>query len=290
MWSSFSFLRAHPVPLQIRGAPAIASLASLGIASELLTLLSGKSSPAFPAESLASATELLALLLKQTAYLLTSRPTAVNLLEALSRIESAAKEATEAGATGEQLARKVVDVAVGVWDEDRERNVAIGDNGASWILEKLEREGTIEKGEKVTVLTVSALLRCISIAEADLCCISRSAIPVRSLPRFVLASFAALAPAHLHLSTTGLRNRSRCHHLAAPYGTPLARLLRSDGPLPAGSSVNQHGARFPGHRKHDGVRYCHRSSHRREEGPPLCRWSRPVSSLTAASSLRRAPS
>ena len=78
------------------------------------------------------------------------------MLEALSRIEAAAEAAVEGGADGKKLARRVVDVAVGVWDEDRERNVSIGDNGAEWILEKLEREGTIEKGEKITVLTVSS--------------------------------------------------------------------------------------------------------------------------------------
>lgn len=149
---------AHVIALQIRGAPAIASLASLGIASELLTLLAGRSSPAFPASSLQSTSELLSLLLKQTAYLLTSRPTAVNLLEALSRIEAAANGAAKAGVDAKELARKVVDVAVGVWDEDRERNVAIGDNGADWILEKLEREGTLEKGEKINVLTVSVII------------------------------------------------------------------------------------------------------------------------------------
>lgn len=91
------------------------------------------------------------------------------MLEALSRIESAAKQATEAGADGHQLARKVVDVAVGVWDEDRERNVAIGDNGARWILEKLEREGTIEKGEKINVLTVSDVVLSSLATRADPC-------------------------------------------------------------------------------------------------------------------------
>jgi hypothetical protein len=227
------YYRAHPAAQQIRGAPAIASLASLGIASELLTLLSGRASPAFPADSLASATELLPLLLKQTGYLLTSRPTAVNLLEALSRIESAAKQATEGGATGEQLARKVVDVAVGVWDEDRERNVAIGDNGASWILEKLEREGTIEKGEKITVLTVSALLRCNSMSRADLCCTSRSAIPVRSLPRFVRLAFHLprfCSPTHLRYRPTELRSVSspRCTTwVASSTPTTLRRALTS---------------------------------------------------------------
>lgn len=49
---------------------------------------------------------------------------------------------------------KVIEVAVGVFEEDKERCEKIGKNGAEWILEKLEREGQIEKGEKINVLTV----------------------------------------------------------------------------------------------------------------------------------------
>lgn len=48
-------------------------------------------------------------------------------------------------------------MSIKVWSEDRERNVRIGDHGAKWILEKLEREGSIAKGEKISVLTVSGV-------------------------------------------------------------------------------------------------------------------------------------
>jgi methylthioribose-1-phosphate isomerase len=141
--------------MKIRGAPAIASLAALGIAAELLALLNSRPSPSFPSSTLTSPpSTLLEALLNRTAYLLTSRPTAVNLREALSRIEAAAKAEVEGGADAEKLAKKVVEVAVGVWEEDKERCEKIGNNGAKWILEKLEREGTIEKGEKIAVLTV----------------------------------------------------------------------------------------------------------------------------------------
>ncbi|GAA5991905.1 hypothetical protein JCM11641_003016 [Rhodosporidiobolus odoratus] len=143
--------------MKIRGAPAIASLAALGIASELLALLSSRPSPTFPSSLLSSSSspaDLLSTLLSRTAYLLTSRPTAVNLREALTRIETSAQKTVEGGASAEELARKVIEVAVGVWVEDKERCERIGANGARWILEKLEREGTIEKEEKIAVLTV----------------------------------------------------------------------------------------------------------------------------------------
>ena len=108
----------------------------------------------FSLATLSTSSALLDQLLSRTAYLLTSRPTAVNLLEALTRIETAARTAVKEGASAEQVARRVIDVAVGVWSEDKERNKRIGDNGAAWILEKLEREGAIKQGEKICVLTV----------------------------------------------------------------------------------------------------------------------------------------
>lgn len=94
-------------------------------------------------------------MLAQSKYLLSSRPTAVNLREALSRIESSAKTVVEQEqADAKTLAKKVIEVAVGVFEEDKERCEKIGKNGADWILEKLEREGQIEKGERINVLTV----------------------------------------------------------------------------------------------------------------------------------------
>lgn len=143
--------------MKIRGAPAIASLAALGIAAELLTLLSGTASPSFPLSALSptACPSLLELILEASAFLLTSRPTAVNLLEGLTRIEKEATKAAEEGASPDQLARRVVDVAVKVWSDDKDRNVSIGNYGATWILDKLEGEGTLEKGAKISVLTVS---------------------------------------------------------------------------------------------------------------------------------------
>lgn len=130
-------------------------MASLGIAAELLSILSGTASPSFPISSLSSPSTLLSLLLSRTAYLLTSRPTAVNLLEALTRIEKEANASLAEGNDGETLANRVIKVAVEVWEEDLERCRTIGNNGAKWILEKLEREGSIVAGEKISVLTVS---------------------------------------------------------------------------------------------------------------------------------------
>lgn len=161
----------------------------MGLAAELLSLLSSppKASPSFPLSALDSSSALLALILSRTVYLLTSRPTAVNLLEALTRIEGEGNKAVQEGCSALELAKRVVHVAVGVWSEDRERNHRIGDNGAAWILERLEREGSIQKGEKISVLTVSAGILPKTKLHVLIVCSGRdrSVTPARLRPRCV---------------------------------------------------------------------------------------------------------
>lgn len=140
--------------MRIRGAPAIASLASLGIASELLKVLKKVTTLAFTSACLDDSETFRKELARATGYLLSSRPTAVNLREAMQRIERCASEHSSVDQDPARLIRKVVDVAVSVWTEDNERNHQIGDNGAQWILNSLEAKGDIQKGEKINVLTV----------------------------------------------------------------------------------------------------------------------------------------
>ena len=126
----------------------------MGLAAELLSLLSGTSTPSFPLALLKSPEELGSAVSEQCAYLLGSRLTAVNLREALSRIEEEAKNALKEGSSSKEMAKRISDVAIGVWTEDAARNKKIGDHGANWILQKLEKEGIIKKDEKINVLTV----------------------------------------------------------------------------------------------------------------------------------------
>jgi methylthioribose-1-phosphate isomerase len=139
--------------LQIRGAPAIASCAALAIAVELLAFLSG-SPKSIALDASQSPAALHDAVKDVTAYLLTSRPTAVNLQEALSRINKAAEDGVKGGLSTTALADKIIEVAKGVWSEDVARNHSIGDKGAAWLLNKLEEEGSIQKGQKINVLTV----------------------------------------------------------------------------------------------------------------------------------------
>ena len=134
--------------MKIRGAPAIASLAALAIACELMSILDNPQDPI-----LMTGANLRAWLEDRSNYLLHSRPTAVNLREAMHRLVAIAA-ATEEPSDTVLRAQKVVNAAELVWIEDVDRNTKIGDNGATWLLQKLERAGAIKKEEKINVLTV----------------------------------------------------------------------------------------------------------------------------------------
>ena len=132
---------------QIRGAPAIASLASLGLACDLLKDEASDSQQSVTADQVTIRVDQLC------SRLITSRPTAVNLAEALGRLKAASRLGTTHGGSG--VRQNVIRVAQKIWTEDIQRCHLIGDNGARWLLETLEASGSIAHGDKVNVLTVS---------------------------------------------------------------------------------------------------------------------------------------
>lgn len=149
--------------MRIRGAPAIASLAAVSIAIEILALLDAQTS-----DVLQSGESLKAWLEQRSNYLLSSRPTAVNLREAMHRLQAITAAAEPSNPA--EKARKIYDAAELVWTEDVERNVKIGDNGANWLLKQLEESGAVQRGEKINVLTVcntGSLATSVSIAPLE---------------------------------------------------------------------------------------------------------------------------
>ena len=132
--------------MKIRGAPAIASLAAVSIACELYNAIDAKSKP------LSSSQSLLEWLKDRSEYLLSSRPTAVNLREAMHRLQDIATSNKTSDA--HSTAQAIAEAAELVWTEDVQRNVRIGDNGAAWLIARLERSGAIQAGQKINVLTV----------------------------------------------------------------------------------------------------------------------------------------
>lgn len=146
--------------MQIRGAPAIASLASLSIASELSRALASSDDPQQYAY-LNSPEELKAFMEPQLDFLYTSRPTAVNLGAAIRRLrgvlaDGVASTPAEEGKkqTGRSLAEKLFAEALAISNEDYRRNTEMSAHGGSWLVEQVQKAaGAVDAG-KLNVLTV----------------------------------------------------------------------------------------------------------------------------------------
>ncbi|RXK35732.1 methylthioribose-1-phosphate isomerase [Tremella mesenterica] len=133
--------------MKIRGAPAIASLAALSLHSYL-------SSPTLP--PFTTPDNVAQHLLPILDHLQSSRPTAVNLSEAMNRIRavlrhthSKSAESSEPDKAVQKIMEKVKKVCMAVHDEDLVRNLDMSRNGAMWFWMN-RREGK----KKLKILTV----------------------------------------------------------------------------------------------------------------------------------------
>ncbi|ORY26689.1 hypothetical protein BCR39DRAFT_540439 [Naematelia encephala] len=116
--------------MKIRGAPAIASLAALSIRSHL-----SQASSTLP--SFTSTKSVKDHLVPICDYLESSRPTAVNLGEAMERIRKLLEsESGQSVITPEVLVEKVKVLCLNVFNEDLERCKEMGRIGAEWLWSK----------------------------------------------------------------------------------------------------------------------------------------------------------
>ncbi|XP_007098210.1 methylthioribose-1-phosphate isomerase [Panthera tigris] len=124
--------------MKVRGAPAIALVGCLSLAVELQA---GAGGPGLAA--------LVAFVRDALSFLVTARPTAVNLARAASQLaDAAALEAEREGATEEAVRERVICCAEDMLEKDLKDNRSIGDLGARHLLEQVA-----PGGGKVTVLT-----------------------------------------------------------------------------------------------------------------------------------------
>lgn len=129
--------------MRVRGAPAIAIVAALALASELSTYISDNKLPA-------SAEKAKDLIIEKLRYLLTSRPTAVNLSAASSKLQNLVSEHTgDLDATGHSTAVAFIQAAESMLVKDLEDNQNIGRNGANWII----ANALNSNNPKATILT-----------------------------------------------------------------------------------------------------------------------------------------
>jgi methylthioribose-1-phosphate isomerase len=127
--------------MRTRGAPAIAIVAALSLAVEL-----GSTTDT----SLPSASGAAELVRNKLRYLVTSRPTAVNLEDAARKLSAVVDEAArEPQATGQSVIDAYTAAAEKMLEDDVSDNKAIGKFGAEWIVKHAPRA----KDGKVNVLT-----------------------------------------------------------------------------------------------------------------------------------------
>ena len=111
--------------MRVRGAPAIAIVASLGLAVELHR--AGAAPGATAAETVARIDDALD-------YLKTSRPTAVDLTNAIDRLKARTRAAAAAdGSSADVVVAAFIDEAEALLRRDLETNLAIGEHGAEWL-------------------------------------------------------------------------------------------------------------------------------------------------------------
>ncbi|KAJ5096479.1 hypothetical protein NUU61_005835 [Penicillium alfredii] len=129
--------------MKVRGAPAIAIVAMLALSAELSTFSAADQIPQ-------AAKETHEFIAKKLDYLVTSRPTAVNLSDAVRKLRSLVTDrASQSGSTGHDVAAAFMQAAEDMLGKDLEDNQKIGNNGAEWILAHAAKS----EDSQVTVLT-----------------------------------------------------------------------------------------------------------------------------------------
>lgn len=143
--------------MQVRGAPLIAVVSALGLAAEVESRRSSNGTSAGDDAKRRkigeSASEAAAWLRERMAYLRTSRPTAVNLSNAMEELEKvvAAAEAAAGGAPG-PVYEAYTSAAERMLAEDVAANRAIGEAGADAVLAAMGRNGREGKGARVLTI------------------------------------------------------------------------------------------------------------------------------------------
>ncbi|EXJ71052.1 S-methyl-5-thioribose-1-phosphate isomerase [Cladophialophora psammophila CBS 110553] len=135
--------------MKVRGAPAIAIVASLALAVEVGAQMKTGNLPAAPEDVKDSINQRLD-------FLKTSRPTAVNLGDAVGKLKIVIKKAAlQPGASAESVARAYIAAAERMLVDDVSDNRAIGEYGARWIEENTTagRKRKADRTREVAILT-----------------------------------------------------------------------------------------------------------------------------------------
>lgn len=132
-------------------------MAALALASEVHQLVNNK-------KLSAAAEEVRIFIVEKLHYLVTSRPTAVNLSDAAHKLEVLVTErASRAGSAGHDVATAFIRAAEHMMVKDVEDNKKIGQNGAQWILANALKSG-LSKASILTHCNTGYVIHSIDIA------------------------------------------------------------------------------------------------------------------------------
>jgi methylthioribose-1-phosphate isomerase len=121
--------------MKVRGAPAIAIVAMLALASELTSAIKSDQLSKLPED-------VCHFIREKLAYLVTSRPTAVNLSDAAGKLEIVVTNCVKVtGSHGHDVAAAFIQAAEDMLGKDLEDNQSIGHNGAEWIVANAIKPG-----------------------------------------------------------------------------------------------------------------------------------------------------
>lgn len=133
--------------MRVRGAPAIAIVAALSIAVCLHYCNKGGALPGRLGQEMTGE----GLIIHNLRFLVTSRPTAVNLADAVKKLEKVVREArAQADSTDESMNKAYIKAAEQMLVDDVRDNEEIGGYGADWIL---RHSNLVIPGGSLSVLT-----------------------------------------------------------------------------------------------------------------------------------------
>ena len=133
--------------MQVRGAPAIAIVAALSVA----VCLSESNAEGARPERLGPDMTGSGLIIQKLRFLLTSRPTAVNLGDAVKKLEQVVYAAqSKSEATDLDINEAYIQAAEQMLFDDVEDNENIGIHGAAWILRNSNLTPPVEKVSVIT--------------------------------------------------------------------------------------------------------------------------------------------
>lgn len=143
--------------MKVRGAPAIAIVAALALAVEI-----GHRDK----NGVRAATDESDWIIQRLQFLKTSRPTAVNLGDAVNKLSNIVRQAAkEPGADALHVAQQYVAAAERMLVDDVSDNMAIGANGAKWIMQHT-RAGKLKASNKQEELKIMTICNTGSLATA----------------------------------------------------------------------------------------------------------------------------